>query len=102
MQRIEISTKALLGCLATIMAWELEIFVALLHTLSSKKFNIYLHLALLVMALSVTAYARTIGKADFDQYRHTAGRAHLTQGQSLLVVAAMVSMGSVIGLLIML
>ena len=102
MQRIEISTKALIGYLATIMAWELEIFVALLHTFSSKKFNIYLHLALLVMALSVTAYARTIGKADFDRYRHTAGYAHLTQGQSLLVVAAMVSMGSVIGLLIML
>jgi hypothetical protein len=55
MQRNEISTKALIGGLATIMAWELEIFVALLHAFSSKKFNIYLHLALIVMALSVSA-----------------------------------------------
>lgn len=92
-----VSTLSLFGYLVTVLAWELELEVMLLHLFAGKKLDPDTHSVLLIVTLSLTAYSYVRGKRDFLKLQKTRGRIKLTIPQVLLVTAFMVALGATLG-----
>ena len=95
------ATLALLGYLATVLAWELEVGVVLLHVFAQNMLDPVAHAALLGMLLTLTAFSCIRGKRDFALLRGTRGRIPLTGTQVVLITMFCVSLGAILGLIIM-
>jgi len=96
-----IPTLSLFAYLLTVMAWEFEIGVLLLHIFANKKLDPLGHVALLGVSLSLTTFAWLRGKRDFQRLRWTRGRVPITRVQGLLITVFMVCFGGFFGWIVM-
>jgi hypothetical protein len=87
-----VRTLSLIGYLAAIYAWLLELSVLLLHTFTKAKLGTPSQVILLalVMLLSAFAWHR---REDFRSLRHWRGRIPLTTSQSFIVAAFVIGLG---------
>jgi uncharacterized membrane protein len=100
-ERHHVSTLALFGYLVTVLAWELELGVVLLHVFAKKKLDPFAHAALLAVSFTLTAFTYVRGKRDFVWLRGTRGRVQLTGPQAVLITMFVVCLGTMLGLITM-
>jgi hypothetical protein len=81
----KVRTSSLIGYLATIFAWELEIGVILIHLCSQRKITLGAHALLLAATLSLTTFA-WYRRKDFHNLRGVIRGMPLTRSQMLAVV----------------
>ena len=96
-----VSTLALFGYLVTVLAWELELGVVLLHIFAKEKLDAFAHAALLGVLLALTAFTCVRGKRDFLWLRGTRGRVQLTRPQVVWITMFCVSLGAIFSLITM-
>jgi hypothetical protein len=93
----QVSTLSIIGYLAAIYAWLGEACVVLLHLLGSVKPNAIGHIALLLITISLSAFA-WYRREDFRTLRASKGHIPLSGFQLLVVVAFL--MGLVIAFVV--
>lgn len=86
LQLSRVSTSLLVGYMAAIYAWLLEISLVLLSVLSKRKPDSLVHAVLFGLALLLTAIAWR-RRHEFRALRGSLGRTPLTAGQMLLATA---------------
>jgi uncharacterized membrane protein len=96
-----VTTLALFGYLVTVLAWELELGVVLLHVFAKKKLDPFAHAALLGVSITLTAFTYVQGSRDFLRLRRTRGRVRLTGLQVVLITMFIVTLGTTLGLITM-
>lgn len=95
-----VSTIRLFGYLATVLSWQLEAGVILLHLFVEKKLDPLAHVLLVSLSLALTAFTYFRGKQDFALL-DTGGRIPLTPAQCVLVTIFMIVYGNVMGMTVM-
>jgi hypothetical protein len=82
-----VPTVSLLSYLITVLAWEVELGVSLLHVLKNKKLDPLGHAALLAITVALTLFSWIRGKRDFQSLRHTRGRIPITVLQGVIITS---------------
>jgi hypothetical protein len=90
-----ISTFSLVAYLLTVLAWEVEVGVVLLHLFKKDKLDPLGHAALVVLWFSLTAFCWFRGKREFGNLCWTRGRIPVTAFQGIVVTIMMVAFGSI-------
>jgi len=92
-----VPTLSLFTYLITVLAWELELVVLLLHAFANNKLDPLGHSALLAVSGFLTLFAWLRGKQDFHRLRWTRGRIPITRSQGVIITLFMVAFGCVLG-----
>ncbi len=92
-----VPTGTLMAYLMTVLAWELEIVVLLVHAFANEKLDPLGHGVLLLVAGSLTLFAWFRGRKSFELLRWTRGRIRITPFQAVMITMFMIAFGGVLG-----
>lgn len=80
-----VSTFSLVAYMLTVLAWELEIGVLVLHIFKRGKLDPLGHAALLACLCSLTVFSSLRGRREFQRLRWTRGRIPISAAQGVVV-----------------
>jgi hypothetical protein len=93
---VPVPTSSLIAYLLTVLAWELEMAVLLLHAFTNRKLDPLGHTALLCVSLSMTWFSCFKGKRDFQRLKWTRGRIPITRSQGFIITAFMIAFSTLL------